>query len=187
MEEIWKDIEPHLGVYAVSNLGRVRSYDRVVETSNKRVPRRFIKGQILNLRVDTNGYAHQCLSENNKSYNYKVHRLVAKAFIPNPENKPCVNHIDGDKLNNCVDNLEWVTYSENTHHAYKTGLCRGPAVNGNTLGSKNSMSKLDESDVIGIRKKFKTGIYTQKQLGDVYGVSRRTIGDILNRNTWKHV
>jgi len=69
-----------------------------------------------------NGYYYVCLSKNGKVRKFKVNRLVAQAFIPNPDNKPFVNHIDGDKLNNNVNNLEWCTQSENMLHAYKYGL-----------------------------------------------------------------
>lgn len=79
-------------------------------------------GKILKSYVETNGYKRVVLSIDGKRKLYYVHRLLAEAFIDNPENKDCVNHIDGNKLNNSVDNLEWVTYSENTQHAVKTGL-----------------------------------------------------------------
>lgn len=77
------------------------------------------------LKQDINqGYKRVVLTKNKKTYRKKVHRLVAETFIPNPENKPCVNHIDGNKLNNNVNNIEWCTYSENSKHAFKIGLIK---------------------------------------------------------------
>ena len=112
MEELWRDIEGYEGLYQVSNLGRVMSYARKGNWKNR----------ILNGSFDKNGYILVLLYKNNKTQCKKVHRLVAQAFIPNIENKPQVNHIDGNKENNNVNNLEWVTNKENSIHAWKTGL-----------------------------------------------------------------
>ena len=105
MNEIWKDVDGYEGLYQVSDLGRVKGKD--------------IKAKNL-----CQGYHHVGLWKNNEVKSMKVHRLVALAFIPNPENKPCINHKDGNKLNNHVNNLEWCTYSENLKHAYDTGLMK---------------------------------------------------------------
>ena len=109
MEEIWKDIKEYEGLYQVSNLGRIKSLPR-----NGTV--QVVK--ILNPCKDTYGYLRIKLSKNNKAKKYQVHRLVAQAFIPNPENKPQVNHLDGNKLNNYYKNLEWCTNGENQIHSY---------------------------------------------------------------------
>lgn len=109
--EIWKPIIGLEGYYEVSSLGRVM---RIKSGGRARA------GTILKPWVNS-GY----LSVTLRGREYRVHRLVAIAFTPNPENKPCVNHIDGNKLNNAVDNLEWCTYSENLIHAYRTGLHSG--------------------------------------------------------------
>lgn len=109
--EIWKDVKGYEGLYKVSNLGRVKkpmgSYDIIMKPF-----------------IDSHGYWVATLSKNDKANNYMVHRLVADAFIPNsdPEHKIQVNHIDGDKQNAKVENLEWVTPSENIQHAIRTGL-----------------------------------------------------------------
>lgn len=109
--EIWRDIPGYEEIYKISNLGRIKSLHRD-----------RIKGQILNPAKNNRGYLRLGLSGNGKVRYDSVHRLVAEAFIPNPKNLPEVNHIDGNKLNNRVENLEWVTKGENQIHAYKTGL-----------------------------------------------------------------
>ena len=108
MKEIWKDIEGYEGLYQVSNIGRVRSLDRCVERNGGIS---FIKGRILKpARCGRQcNYWFVGLSKNGKVKQHYIHRLVAQAFIPNPENLPEVNHKDERPENNCVDNLEWCT------------------------------------------------------------------------------
>lgn len=105
MEEIWKDIKGYEGLYQVSNLGRVKTLK--LKFGKQRAD------TIMNPSVSVWGYGRVCLIKNKKGKNYYVHRLVAETFIPNPENLPFVNHIDSDKQNNTVTNLEWVTPKEN--------------------------------------------------------------------------
>ena len=109
-------------MYKISNTGIIRSVDRYVNNSN--TTKRLVKGKIVpqNIRSDTCEYLHVNIWKNNKGKNYSTNRLVALTFIPNPDNKPMVNHIDGNKLNNNAYNLEWCTCSENHKHAFKTGL-----------------------------------------------------------------
>lgn len=134
-EEIWKDIPGYEGYYQVSNLGRVKSLDRIVPHPRYKCGQ-FWKGRISTIKIDRYGYP--CITLNKKSHikTITIHRLVAKSFISNPENKPQVNHIDGNKLNNKVNNLEWCTSKQNTIHAWKTGLCKS------RLGSNSSLSKV---------------------------------------------
>ena len=103
MEEIWKDISGYESLYQVSNFGRVRNKNGLVMSLNK------------NRSGPNYRYMVQLSKQKNKK-SFLVHRLVAEAFIPNPENKPTVNHIDGNPLNNFLDNLEWATKSENHLH-----------------------------------------------------------------------
>lgn len=110
VSEIWKDIKNYENKYQVSNSGRIKSLKKDI---------------ILKPSVHYKGYLEVKLYKNNSSKVFKIHRLVASAFIPNPENKPQVNHIDGNKQNNCVDNLEWNTQSENQLHAFRNKLNRG--------------------------------------------------------------
>ena len=107
-QEIWKDVEGFNG-YQISSFGRVKSLKNNKETILKPVIKR-------------GGYVGLHFYKNKKHYNVRVHQLVANAFIPNPENKPQINHINGIKTNNHISNLEWCTASENLKHAYKTGL-----------------------------------------------------------------
>ena len=123
MEEIWKDIKGYEGLYQVSNLGNVRSLDILINCKGARgIDKHIRKGRILKKVINTKGYYYINLSKKSKIKNTRVHRLVAKAFIENPNNYKIINHIDGNKLNNRVDNLEWCTFSHNNKDAYKQGL-----------------------------------------------------------------
>lgn len=116
-----RDLEGYEGLYQISNLGNVKSLDRYI--INKNGDKQYFPGKYLTQGISDN-YLKVTLSKNNKQRTFRVHILVARAFIPNPENKPEVNHIDGNKKNNKVNNLEWNTRSENELHAYKNGLAK---------------------------------------------------------------
>lgn len=107
-KEIWKNIKNYEGLYQVSNIGRIKSFKR--------------NESIMQPNDNGKGYLQVGLSKNGKRSYFKIHRLVAEAFIPNPYSKPEVNHIDGNKQNNTVENLEWCTTKENCQHRQKTGL-----------------------------------------------------------------
>lgn len=106
--EIWKAIEGYEGLYEISNYGRVKSLDRIGHGGRK------LKGRILKKAKNKDGYFVVDLDSHGKRKQFRVHRLVATAFIPNPNNYPCVNHKDENKLNNNVDNLEWCTIKYNS-------------------------------------------------------------------------
>lgn len=126
--EVWKPVVGFDGFFEVSCLGSIRSVDRVVNKVNKsKLGEEFnqiqkVKGKTLIKAVNRHGYEKLRTNVNGKRTNFIIHREIAKSFIPNPENKPQVNHIDGCKTNNCVSNLEWVTCKENMEHATRTGL-----------------------------------------------------------------
>lgn len=117
--EIWKDIKGYEKLYQISNLGRVRSLNHIASKGVKDI---MYKGKILKPFLDgKKNYLQVCLSKNNQKKKFLIHRLVAETFIDNFEHKREVNHKDGNKQNNCVDNLEWVTSKENKKHAWENG------------------------------------------------------------------
>lgn len=115
MEEIWKDIPNYEGLYQASNFGKIRSYPR----KGTRIKNDFY---ILQGGVNKKGYKQIILRKNNIPKTISLHRLIAKTFIPNLDNKSQINHIDGNKLNNKVENLEWIDNLENMRHSIKIGL-----------------------------------------------------------------
>ena len=152
MDEIWKDIEGYEGLYQISNFGRVKSLSRF----NSRTER------ILKLSVRNKTYIKTCLCKENKS--------------TTPENKEQVNHIDGNKTNNIVSNLEWCTRIENMQHAVDTGLKYH-------TGSNNPDARLTEQQVLEIRASNES----QRSLGRKYGVDKSTIGRVKRRDNWTHI
>ena len=128
MIEEWKDIQGYEGLYQVSNLGNVKNLERIVKCKLQKT--KTIKEHLLKKSVNKFGYEYVCLSNDSITRKIKVHRLVAQAFIPNPLNKPQVNHINGIKTDNKVENLEWCNNQENMAHAIKNGLWKGRRKNG---------------------------------------------------------
>lgn len=116
MEEIWKDIPNFEGFYQVSNLGNIRSVTRKAKVKILNNNYRTIKGQLISPAKTRDGYLKVSLSKEHKRYYFKVHRLVALTFIPNPNNLPCINHIDENKLNNNANNLEWCSIQYNCNY-----------------------------------------------------------------------
>jgi hypothetical protein len=124
-EEIWKDIEG-FNNYQISSIGRVRSKERIVQYKNSiGTIRKLIPEKIKSLTISTSGYHRTNISDNSRNQVSKtIHQFVANAFLEKIPGKPFINHIDGNKLNNRIENLEWCTQSENISHAYRTGLKR---------------------------------------------------------------
>lgn len=120
MKEMWKDIEGYEDLYQISSYGRIKSKDRIIQCSNNRNRRKY--GQILKPFISRSGYYAITLWNNKKFKLNYIHRLVASAFLENTYNKEQVNHIDGNKFNNRIDNLEWATRSENQKHSHRIGL-----------------------------------------------------------------
>lgn len=150
--------------YKISREGRVVSL-------------KFNRGKELKQGADTNGYLLVKLFTNNKPHTVKVHRLVALAFIPNPENKPQVNHKDGNKQNNNEWNLEWATNGENGKHAAALGLRVA------RKGIECSFSKLNEDQVLEIRADKRP----QRKIALDYNISQHTVLSKKKRYSWKHL
>lgn len=171
--EIWKPITIENGIfserYMVSNFGRIKS---ILNTNqDTRLIPKIIRQQV----SKAGKYLSVSLWNNNFSKRRKVHVLMAIEFLSNPLNKPFVNHKDGVKFNNSLDNFEWVTQLENNIHAYENGL--------KTRGQDFVNSKLDNEKVMFIIKSDLS--YTK--LGDMFGVSFTTISGVRNGYTWSHV
>lgn len=178
--ELWKDIQEFNNDYQISNNGRIRSKSAVIIRSNGKPYTRAAKI----LKPSTSGrgkYLGGAVCVNKKMTSYKIHRYVAKYFVDNPNNKPEVNHIDGNTLNNHFSNLEWVTRKENIQHCIDNNL--QDAFKGEEVGT----SILKENEVLAIRKEFKPRVVTRRVLAEKYNVSEATIKDILYRRTWKHI
>lgn len=121
-KEIWMPVNGYEKYYEVSNFGNVKSKDRTTTYIHRGTPTtRTFKGKTMMPQKSKDGYLYIQMN-GAELKTVKIHRLVAEHFIFNPDNKPCVNHLDGNKENNRISNLEWVTHSENTRHAYDTGL-----------------------------------------------------------------
>lgn len=179
--EIWKVVPDTDNLLFVSNAGRAKSESfSYIQTNGKIFT---LKAKIKKLTLGNNGYYHFRF----KGRQYLLHRAIGLAFIPNPNNEATINHKDGNKLNNDIDNLEWVSYRENSLHAIRTGL-RKP-IDG-LHGSDNHMSKLNIEDVNFILENFKKPIvdrFTQAELARMFGVSSTAILKIRQRINWKHL
>lgn len=137
-KEVWRDVVGYEGLYQVSNIGRVKSLQRIIHLTNGKIL--TIKERIKNISCNNNGYLMATLCKGGICGKYLVHRLVAQAFIPNPQNKPDIDHIDTDKSNNIVGNLKWVTPKENSNNP-KTRKSMSIMSVGKLLGQKSPFAK----------------------------------------------
>lgn len=181
MEE-WRDVFDWEEYYQVSNLGRVRRKDRYINVVHKHYGEhvKHINGGILSSIKTNDPYKHHILSAGGNRYSVRTHVLVARAFVLNPENKPQVNHIDGNKWNNNADNLEWCTRSENGQHAYDMGLHIAPH------GERHFRAKLKEKDVFDIIDLYNNGM-KMDHIALKYGIGHMTVLYVLRGDTWKHL
>lgn len=162
-EEIWKDIQGYEQFYQISNFGNVKS----------------LRHNLI-MKLGKAEYLIATLCKYGKSKSFMVHRMTATAFIPNPENKPCINHLDGNKYNNKISNLEWVTYKENMKHAYDIGLYNGRDA---SCGNRRLTSK----QVLKIRKLYTNKTENQESLCKMFKCTNQNISCIVNGKTWKHL
>lgn len=178
MKEIWKSIIQFEGFYSISNLGNVRSEERVMQRVRSGKPYNYlIKEKILTPRKDRLGYLSVCLCKDKKIHQKLIHRLVLKAFGGPPSNpKDECNHKDGKPPNNHIDNLEWVSHTENLRHAVD--------ILEKIRGEKHGACKLTKKEVLEIRQNT---TLNQRQLAKKYKVNFSAIWKIIHRKRWTHI
>jgi hypothetical protein len=183
-DENWKKIPGDFDKeYFINKKGEVRRYFESIQKSPYKKAEncfRYMKPSITPVGFN-NGYLSISLAKNGRSRIQYIHRLLAITFIPNPENKPQVNHIDGNSLNNDLSNLEWATAKENIRHAWAIGLCtpHGPK------NSKGSVSNVSIEAVASIRQMRKEGM-TMRQIAKLHSCSMSLICKLLNNKIKTH-
>lgn len=182
--EIWKDVVGFENIYLISNLGNVKSLARKVAKiqPNGDIYIHQIKDHILKGEIGKDGYKKVLLGNGiNYKKHFFIHRLIAEAFISKVEGKNIINHIDGNKANNKINNLEWCTYSENNKHAYDTGL--------NPKGENHGMNKFSKKTILEIRKIYVNGSreFGSRSLARKFKMSKTNVLHIVNNKIWKDV
>jgi hypothetical protein len=171
MTETWKDIKGYKGCYQASSKGKIRS-----------IPRKYTGGGVLSPRNDSCGYPYVNLCKRGACRSFRVHRLVALAFLSHKPGKNCINHKNGIKTDNCVKNLEWCNRSENMLHAYKMGL-KSPSRN-----LFNGNRKITKAQVLRMRllKKVSPSMSYIK-LGSLFKVTGGQAHNIIKHKCWIHI
>ena len=164
--EIWKNVVGFEEQYEISNLGNLRSKERFVK--HWRAGERKYKSNFKNIRLNDKGYFRCNLKNEGKRYDFTIHKLVALAFIPNEENKPFINHKNGIKTDNRVENLEWCNQSENVTHAVKNRLIK---------------TKLTDEQA----KEIFNSQLSNRKLAKIYNVTHGIIWRIKNKKAYKHL
>jgi len=173
-KEVWRGVKDYIGYYEISTLGNIRSITRSVPRGDKKI---IVKGITLKTAVQNKGYEYITLYRNSKGKRKYIHRLVAEVFIPNPLDKPQVNHIDCVRLNNNIVNLEWVTPLENSIHATVEGAVK--------CGEDAPNARFSYKDIENMRLLYENGV-SQKDIGTKYRVKQNYISRIVNYKIWKY-
>lgn len=174
--EIWKDVVGYEGLYQISSFGNVKSLGKTIDKG--KFGKVFFPEKLLSVFID-NQYFYIGLHKNKKQKKISIHRILAIAFIPNPENKPFINHKNGIKTDNRIENLEWVTPKENSEHASINNLVA------RNFGEKNGKHKLNTKDILLIRNsRYKI---SRKELSKNLNVSIKHIDRIRENKRWRHI
>ena len=179
-ESIWRPVEGYEGIYEVSSAGEVKSLPRLKYCGHKGSPPQKVVGRTLKVSEDRLGYSRVKLSKDGTSNLKYLHRIIASAFIEPIAGKMEVNHIDGDKSNNSLKNLELVNRSENMKHNFSIGISQA------RRGDDNNKAKLSWDSVKKIRKLYSDGV-SQKDLSEKFEVTIANISCIVNNKTWKEI
>lgn len=173
LKEIWKSVEGYEGLYEISNLGNLYRLEYITNRGRK------IKGKLMNQYLNYKGYIQVYLIKEGKKFTTTIHRLMAIAFIPNPDNKPQINHLNGIKNYNKLENFEWCDNSENQLHAFHTGLKKYPK------GELNSNTSLTEELVNIIKQEYNSGGKIP-ELSKKYSIELQILRNIIYGRTWTH-
>lgn len=176
--EVWKDVTGFEGLYEVSSYGNLRSVDRDILCNGGYY--KHFNGKTIKTKLNKYGYPSAGLWYKGKRTDVVIHRLVAEAFIDNQNNYEQINHIDGNKTNNHVENLEWCDNNYNMKHAKENGLLA------HQKGEKHGGHKLTNEQVREIRRLRNEG-WKYRQLAEKFGVCDRTIGQICRNEYWTHL
>ena len=173
--EIWEDLVGYEGLYIISNFGRIKILPKIHINKSGCI---ISKEKFVKIYNRNQGYVGLSLSKNKNRINKYLHRLLADTFIPNPENKPHVNHKNGVKNDNRLENLEWVSAKENIQHSFNIGLSK--------RGENRHLSKLKNNQVLDIKDRLKNK-EKQNNIAKIYRVSNATITNIKNGKIWYHI